>query len=417
MKKYEILLGQPDEEPYHPMAIRWFLEGKGYQVTSAMGSSAAIKMLHEQHFDLVITDLLAVLEKAKELNPEMMAILMVTDKCRLIPLPNSIRRVADDYLFVPFELAELEVRVANCFEKSELRRRNPHSEAHRLGFNGDSLNMVGILAHDIRGSLLSLEATLRLLIRGYYGEMDEGVVSNLQGMLSRLLCSVGMTEECLSEMFSVHEDLEAETETLDLLLDIINPVLEELSLDSKKHCFRIERRLDAIANKEIPIKASRFWLKAVFRNLLKNALRYGREGGTIALGFEDHRSFYRLNVYNSGKPVPEECRGKLFSKFTCGNNGNGDGPSHGLGLGLYFIKMIVQKCGGEIWYEAKEDGSNFVFTLPSGVTFSVASLLPMKSKPFLMAPAGMNGTRDYVRYRRSERSSSNRALPKVAIEP
>jgi two-component system phosphate regulon sensor histidine kinase PhoR len=48
------------------------------------------------------------------------------------------------------------------------------------------------------------------------------------------------------------------------------------------------------------------------------------------------------------------------------NNGNVNGISDGMGLGLYLTKMIVQKHGGDIWYEAKENGSNFVLSLPIG---------------------------------------------------
>ena len=40
--------------------------------------------------------------------------------------------------------------------------------------------------------------------------------------------------------------------------------------------------------------------------------------------------------------------------------------TRGLGIGLYLIKRIIQRLGGAIWYEAKEHGSNFVFTLPIG---------------------------------------------------
>jgi signal transduction histidine kinase len=36
----------------------------------------------------------------------------------------------------------------------------------------------------------------------------------------------------------------------------------------------------------------------------------------------------------------------------------------GMGLGLSLVKKIIRKQGGDIWYEAKENGSNFVFTLP-----------------------------------------------------
>jgi signal transduction histidine kinase len=61
-----------------------------------------------------------------------------------------------------------------------------------------------------------------------------------------------------------------------------------------------------MSNRPICIRASGIWLKMVFRNLLRNAVKYGHKEGMIAIGFEDQGSCYRLNVYNSGKPIPEE---------------------------------------------------------------------------------------------------------------
>jgi UDP-N-acetylmuramate--alanine ligase len=61
--------------------------------------------------ELVITDILPVLEKAKELNPEIMAILVLATSSRSIPTVHAIRSSADDYLFKPFGLAEIEMTV------------------------------------------------------------------------------------------------------------------------------------------------------------------------------------------------------------------------------------------------------------------------------------------------------------------
>ena len=39
-------------------------------------------------------------------------------------------------------------------------------------------------------------------------------------------------------------------------------------------------------------------------------------------------------------------------------------PRRGMGLGLSLSRDIIQNYGGDIWYEAKKGGSNFVISLP-----------------------------------------------------
>jgi signal transduction histidine kinase len=371
------------------MTIRLALEDKGYQLTTATSSETAIEALHIKDFDLVITDLLDILKKAKDVSPEMMVIIL-TSNYKVSLVIKALQLDADDYIIKPITLIELWHRVAHCLEKLELKRRNSRSELQEDALNGNILNMFKIMSHDIRGSLVSISATLKLLSRGYYGRMDEGVANSLEELLSKTICLIGTTEEHMSRSFSINGDLETESGALDLMRDIINPVLEELSLELKEHRIRIDHHFDSMSDQGIPMKANRIWLKTVFRNLLKNAIKYGGNECTIGIGFEDHGSSYRFNVYNSGRPIPEEYRDKLFSKFMrFGNNGNGVGSNNGLGLGLYLTKRIIQKHGGEIWYEAKEDGSNFVFTLQSGLAFSMDSLPPIKPAQYRLAAADL----------------------------
>jgi len=245
------------------------------------------------------------------------------------------------------------------------KRENSKLESHGSNLDEKVLNMLRIMSHDIRGSLVSMSATLKLLSRGYYGKMDEGVANHLKELLSKTICLIGTTEECLGRTFSIHNDLETLAETWDLRQDIINPVLEELDTEIKARDIQIENDLSPMSMNPILIRGNKIWLKIVFRNLLRNAIKYGYEGGTIVMGFENHGSYGRFNIFNSGKPIPEEYRDKLFIKFMrLENNGYVKERVDGVGLGLYLIKTIVQKHGGDIWYEAKENGSSFVFTLP-----------------------------------------------------
>jgi signal transduction histidine kinase len=378
MEKYKILLALAEEDLHSIMAIYSALEKKGYQVTTEARSGFTMERIPVNDFDVVITDLLAVLKKAKELNPEIMAILVLATSSRSIPTVHAIRSSSDDYLFKPFGLAELEMRVSHCIEKLEAHQRDPQPQTCDLSPNEKMLNMVKAMSHDVRGSLLTISATLKLLSRGYYGKMDEAVVNRIKELFSKTSGLIGITEEYLSRSFSVNDDLDTEVESLDLMKDILIPVLKELSSELKGHYLLIDHRLHAMSNKLIPIRTNRIWLKMVFRNLLKNAVKYGDKEGMIALGFEDQGSSYRLNVYNSGKPIPEEYREKLFTKFMGnGNGGNGKEIAGGTGLGLYLIKKVIEKLGGEIRYEAKENGSNFIFTLPSRSTFVMDSPLPI----------------------------------------
>lgn len=376
MGNHEVLLALSEEETCH-LTVGLALENKGYQVTVAKGD-AAIGILREKNFDVVITDLFAILEKAKELNPAIMGILVLATSSKSIPTAHAIRSSADDYLFKPFDSAELEMRITHYIEKVKAHQNNLSPGGCEPGSNENILQMVKMMSHDVRGSLLSISATLKLLSRGYFGKMDDGAMNKVKELFSKTSGLIGMTEEYLGRSFSVNDDVDAKQDTLDLMKHILIPVLKELSSELKGHRLLIDHRLHAMSNRPICIRASRVWLKMIFRNLLKNALKFGDPRGMIAIGFEDQGSSYRFNVYNTGNPIPEAYRKKLFTNFwENGNHGMNREGSNGTGLGLYLIKKVIEKLGGEIWYEAKEKGSTFSFTLPSGSTLPTGSPFPI----------------------------------------
>jgi len=247
----------------------------------------------------------------------------------------------------------------------ELEKHNleiSESERQIRSLNQHILNMLMVMSHDIRGPMVSIAATLKLLIRGTYGKMDQSVYHTLSDLLSRVVQLIGIAEDCLGKAHSVEGAMRMDREVLDLRQDIIDPVLDELSNDIQRHGITIDNRMGAIPAGTIPIHVNKMWLRAVFRNLFRNAIKYGERGCTIAFGFEDRESHYRINVYNSGRSIPEEHRDKLFTRF--GRiEVNGQERREGVGLGLFLIKEIIRRHGGDIWYEAKPDGSDFIFTI------------------------------------------------------
>jgi signal transduction histidine kinase len=274
-----------------------------------------------------------------------------------------------DHLEDLVENRTAELLQANHWLEEEIIERKRTEESLKASerrvrqLNDHILNMLMIMSHDIRGSLVAVAANLKLLLRGVYGKMDESVGNTLKDLLRRVANVLGIAEDCLGKAHAVEGSLQFSREMLDLRQDIIDAVLDELSADIQQGHITIDNRLGAIPAGTIPINASKIWLKTVFRNLFKNAIRYGGKCCTIAFGFEDCTTHYRLNVYNSGRPVPEEDRERLFTKFGRIET-DVEHPTDGIGLGLYLIRDIIRKHGGDIWYEARPDGSDFIFTLP-----------------------------------------------------
>ncbi len=248
-------------------------------------------------------------------------------------------------------------------KRSELMLVQSSREINML--NENILQMLKIMSHDIRSPLISVAATLKLIQRGTYGNMDDSVSNTVKDLLVRIQNIRGIADDCLGKASAVDSAMKIDKTMLDLRQEVIDVVLDELSTEIGERKISIDNRLGAIPSGTITVNASKIWLKVVYRNLFKNAIQHGGQGCTVAFGYEDHGEYYRLNVYNTGVPIPEDRRVSLFTKFGRVRQ-EGEVLREGVGMGLFLTKEIINQHGGEIWYEAKHNGSDFVFTLPKG---------------------------------------------------
>ncbi len=81
-------------------------------------------------------------------------------------------------------------------------------EGLKAGPDQTILNLPKIMGHDIQSSLLSMLATLKLLNRGYYGNMDEGVANQTKDLLSSATRLIGRMDACLGRASVVKEEVE-----------------------------------------------------------------------------------------------------------------------------------------------------------------------------------------------------------------
>lgn len=369
MANYEILLLGDGSHLFRTIA--WALEYKGYAVNSVAWPEAALEALSKKNYALVIAKLSSadkvevdVLKRAKRENPE--AKIMVLSGSHEVTLPREAYQIeVDDYILMPVSPRELWRRVSHCLEQEIIDlapvRTNPVQTA--TGVNETALAHLTVMFHDLRSLMVSNSASVKLLLRGKFGKMDVKAQAELEKVSGNLNTLILLTEEFMAKSFPPVGGEELDKEMLDLRHDVINPVLEELTAELQNHQITLDNRLCRRRAIVIPVKGSKVWLKSVFRNLVNNGIRHGGDGCTIVIDWQRQGNNCRLNVSNTGKPVPEESRSLLFAKSDRKMR-RAKGGGAGMGLGLYLSRNIINNHGGDIRYEPKEDGSNFVVTLP-----------------------------------------------------
>jgi signal transduction histidine kinase len=104
-------------------------------------------------------------------------------------------------------------------------------------------------------------------------------------------------------------------------------------------------------------------LTQVVTNLLANASKYAPEGGEITVGAARHGDGIELWVEDTGPGAPELEGPSIFERFYRAADQEPD--PKGLGLGLWIVKSIVQRHGGNVRAErTAANHTRFTVTLP-----------------------------------------------------
>ncbi len=143
------------------------------------------------------------------------------------------------------------------------------------------------------------------------------------------------------------------------MVDVIHNY--ENNMDNKSIKFEY-----SFSNDDCVIFADRNRISQVISNIIGNAVKFVRDGGTISIDISKKKCNSAFNkkivivrIKDNGKGIDSDMLDKLFSKFTTKS-------FQGTGLGLYITKSIIEAHGGHIWAgnNKTENGATFSFSLP-----------------------------------------------------
>ncbi len=131
-----------DDEQIALKNLEHVMQKEGYAVTGTQRGPNALKLLEEQWFDVVLTDLkmekvdgIQILKKSKELYPDT-EVIMITGYATIESAIEAIKKGAYDYITKPFKLEEVRKVVKEAIEKVRLKRENAQLRSELEKFEG-----------------------------------------------------------------------------------------------------------------------------------------------------------------------------------------------------------------------------------------------------------------------------------------
>jgi hypothetical protein len=207
------------------------------------------------------------------------------------------------------------------------------------------MEMLAFVSHELKNPIASLVTDVRLLEQGYLGPVNDGQRRKFSGVQRKGTYLLELIREYLDlariEGGQLRPALRAGT---DLVEEVSHPAIELLQEEIDEADMRL---VELLPESSIGVECDPGLLRVVLINLIGNAARYGRRGGTIRLHVSRSPSRLAVFVWNEGPGFPPEQQHRLFRKFSR-LDVPGLHSGRGTGVGLYNAWKIVLLHNGRI---------------------------------------------------------------------
>jgi len=254
------------------------------------------------------------------------------------------------------EVEQLNRGMVNLLEDLRISNENLEIMTKKLAETNNELEAFSYsVSHDLRAPLRAINGFSQMLVEDYgnklqpEGQRQLGIIQESAQKMGQLIDDLLAFSRLGQKGMSISE--------IDMSL-LAEEVIEQLKLsDSKRD---VQFKLGTLPNASGDLAM----IRAVFANLLSNALKYTRpnEAAVIEIAGRTDGEEIIYTVKDNGVGFDMKYADKLFRVF---QRLHGPEEFEGTGIGLALVQRIITRHGGRVWGEGKVDGgATFYFALP-----------------------------------------------------
>ncbi len=265
--------------------------------------------------------------------------------------------------FVIFEKLQKAVDDQQTGAKMLIRRDLELTRANEKLHELDELksNFLSVVAHQLRTPLSGIKWTVNMILNGEMGELNTEQKSFLMKSYESNDRMITLVNDMLGADHIESGKLKYDFISTQIS-DLLDNVLYDMLPSANKKNLHIEFSNKNSSLPKVHIDTEK--IRAVFQNLLENAIKYTPVGGKIEIGFKVVDGFIEISITDTGIGIPSDQSKNIFNRFFRAQNAI-KMETDGSGLGLFITKAIVERHGGKIWFKSDlGKGSSFIFTVP-----------------------------------------------------
>lgn len=232
-------------------------------------------------------------------------------------------------------------------------------------------DLISISAHQLRTTLSAMKWILKMFLDRDFGRLSAEQESFLQKAYDSSDRMVKLVNEMLTLNHAEDAELSYSFAEGDIV-ELIESVLFDFTGEAKKTGIELMFPKPSADLPAVSMDTEK--IRVVIQNLVENAIKYSPKGGKVFIAVRptapkdaqasSHGDMIEISVKDAGIGIAESDTSKIFGKFYRAENAKKK-DSVGSGLGLFTVKGIIEKHGGEIWFDSKEnEGTTFYVTLP-----------------------------------------------------
>lgn len=353
-----------DDDYVMRLTCRQILDKDGFQVETLEDGAQGLEAVARLKPDLVVVDLkmpgisgMEVISRLRELDPQVV-IAVITGYASVASAVDAIKAGAYDFLPKPFTPDELRLVVARGLEHRRLMKASQQREIEREMMKR---RFVTFVSHQLKTPLVAIHQYLNVLnhLDGTDGGRDKRKAWS-DRCLKRADEMLQLIDDWLTLSQVEGGRLLKRRERLDLK-GIITGILDSYAGSAQTNDVSLCGELPL---SEYPVPGDRNCVTVLFDNLIDNAIKYNRPGGTVRVVAEVSRGEIVIDVVDTGVGISPQHHGSLFDDFFR-VKGDATKDIPGSGLGLTICQRIVAEMGGRIEVESEPGvGSTFRVRLP-----------------------------------------------------